>query len=107
MFTPIPNYDKLIMLYENEISGGFTMAKDSLNQCGDLKCEDRELLQNDVSLALEDLDCTVDRLPTSKESSVCFIQKMCKVCAYCSLRIWKEKRYKEEQILLWGKKTKK
>lgn len=78
MFTPIPNYDKLLLLFANETGDTFAMAKEEGNpgvnwrNGSDLNCADQVMSQNDVTLTLEDLNGTNDGndlLPTSAEAN--------------------------------------
>lgn len=79
MFTPIPNYDKLLLLFANETGDSFAMSKDEGNprfnwrNGSDLNCAaDHVMSQNDVTLTLEDLNGTNDGndlLPTSAEAN--------------------------------------
>lgn len=78
MFTPICNYDKLLMLFANETGDSFVMPKEDAYQCvnlnssSDLNCGDHLISQNEVTLTLEDLNGANggnEMLPTSAEAN--------------------------------------
>ncbi|PON90474.1 Myb/SANT-like domain containing protein, partial [Trema orientale] len=78
MFTPIGNYDKLLMLFANETSDSPVVVKDEANHCvnlnnsSNLDCGDHVTFQNEVAFTLEDLNGANganDMLPTSAEAN--------------------------------------